>query len=128
MSAVTRPIETPRTSEVRDFLKTILLLELWVGLWVTLKNQFRPHITVEYPKETVELSPRFRGVPRLRFHPENGEERCIACHLCEQVSPDDCIHIVSEKKPEGTRKRLVSFELNFYRLSARGLCVDACAG
>ena len=54
-------------SGVRDFLKTILLLELWVGLWVTLKNQFRPHITVEYPKETVELSPRFRGVPRLRF-------------------------------------------------------------
>ncbi|HEX9428337.1 MAG TPA: NADH-quinone oxidoreductase subunit I, partial [Candidatus Polarisedimenticolia bacterium] len=54
----------PRTAPgFKDFLKTVLLAELWVGLWVTLKNQFRPHITVEYPKETVELSPRFRGVP-----------------------------------------------------------------
>src|SRR5262249_34768415 len=70
-------------------LRTVLLAELWVGLWTTLKNQFRPHVTVEYPKETVELSPRFRGTPRLRFDPATGEELCIACHLCEQVCPDD---------------------------------------
>jgi len=126
MSAVTRPIETPRTSELRDLLKTFLLLELWVGLWVTLKNQFRPHITVEYPKERVELSPRFRGVPRLRYHPESGEELCIACHLCETVCPDDCIHIVSEKKPDGKGKRLVSFEINYERCCFCGLCVDPC--
>ena len=115
-----------RSSAVKDFLKTILLLELWVGLWVTLKNQFRPHITVEYPKESVELSPRFRGVPRLRFHPESGEELCIACHLCETVCPDDCIHIVSEKKPDGKGKRLVSFEINYERCCFCGLCVDPC--
>lgn len=113
-------------SPILDALRSMLLLELWVGLWVTLKNQFRPHITVEYPKETVELSPRFRGVPRLRFHPENGEELCIACHLCETVCPDDCIHIVSEKKPDGKGKRLVSFEINYERCCFCGLCVDPC--
>ena len=110
----------------RDLLKMLLLLELWVGLWVTLKNQFRPHITVEYPKETVDLSPRFRGVPRLRFSPENGEELCIACHLCETVCPDNCIHIVSEKNPDGKGKRLVSFEINYERCCFCGLCVDPC--
>ena len=113
-------------SGFRHLLKTILLLELWVGLWVTLKNQFRPHITVEYPKERVELSPRFRGVPRLRYHPETSEELCIACHLCETVCPDSCIHIVSEKKPDGKGKRLVSFEINYERCCFCGLCVDPC--
>ncbi len=104
-------MEVKTASGPREFLKMLLLLELWVGLWVTLKNQFRPHITVEYPKERVELSPRFRGVPRLRFHPENGEELCIACHLCETVCPDNCIHIVSEKKPDGKGKRVVRDQL-----------------
>src|SRR5437867_6748805 len=124
MGATTRTVEAPRTTGAREILKTFLLLELWVGLWVTLKNQFRPHITVEYPKERVELSPRFRGIPRLRFHPESGEELCIACHLCETVCPDDCIHIVSEKKPDGKGKRLVSFEINLERCCFCGLCVD----
>src|SRR5439155_1697929 len=70
--------------------------------------------------------PRFRGVPRLRYHPESGEELCIACHLCETVCPDDCIHIVSEKKPDGKGKRLVSFEINYERCCFCGLCVDPC--
>lgn len=109
-----------------DWLRSILLAELWVGLWTTLKNQFRPHVTVEYPKETVPLSPRFRGAPRLRYHPGTGEELCIACHLCEVVCPDNCIHIVSEKKPEGKGKRLVSFEINLERCCFCGLCVDPC--
>ena len=74
----------------------------------------------------VELSPRFRGVPRLRYHPETGEELCIACHLCEVICPDECIHIVSEKKPEGKGKRLVSFEINYERCCLCGLCVDPC--
>ncbi|MFQ5878205.1 MAG: NuoI/complex I 23 kDa subunit family protein [Acidobacteriota bacterium] len=113
-------------SGLREALKTILLLELWVGLWTTLKNQFRPHVTVEYPRETVALPPRFRGMPRLRFNPKTGEELCIACHLCEQVCPDDCIHIVSEKKPDGKGKRLVSFQINYERCCLCGLCVDPC--
>jgi NADH-quinone oxidoreductase subunit I len=111
---------------VKGLVRSFLLTELWVGLWTTLKNQFRPHVTVEYPKETVELSPRFRGAPRLRYHPETGEELCIACHLCEVVCPDECIHIVSEKKPEGKGKRLVSFQINLERCCFCGLCVDPC--
>ena len=108
------------------WLRSILLAELWVGLWTTLKNQFRPHVTVEYPKETVALAPRFRGAPRLRYDPATGQELCIACHLCEVVCPDNCIHIVSEKKPEGKGKRLVSFEINLERCCFCGLCVDPC--
>jgi NADH-quinone oxidoreductase chain I len=114
------------TGGLGETLRRFLLLELWVGLWVTLKNQFRPHITVEYPKETVELSPRFRGVPRLRYHPETGQELCIACHLCEVICPDNCIHIVSEKKKDGKGKQLVSFEINYERCCFCGLCVDPC--
>ena len=121
-----RVIRVPRPSPIRDALRTYLLLELWVGLWTTLKNQFRPHITVEYPRETVELAPRFRGMPRLRFDPTSGEELCIACHLCEIVCPDECIHIVSEKNPDGKGKRLVSFQINYERCCLCGLCVDPC--
>jgi NADH-quinone oxidoreductase chain I len=123
LAIVVDPSRSSRTGEV---LKTILLLELWVGLWTTLKNQFRPHVTVEYPKERVDLEPRFRGMPRLRFDPKNGEELCIACHLCEIVCPDECIHIVSEKNPIGKGKRLVSFEINYERCCLCGLCVDPC--
>ena len=123
MATVVDPSRSSRTGEV---LKTILLLELWVGLWTTLKNQFRPHVTVEYPRERVDLEPRFRGMPRLRFDPKNGEELCIACHLCEIVCPDECIHIVSEKNPIGKGKRLVSFEINYERCCLCGLCVDPC--
>ena len=119
-------VVTAPTSGVGEILKKFLLLELWVGLWTTLKNQFRPHVTVEYPRETVKLASRFRGVPRLRFHPKSGEELCISCHLCEIVCPDDCIHIVSEKNPTGKGKRLVSFEINYERCCYCGLCVDPC--
>jgi NADH-quinone oxidoreductase subunit I len=107
-------------------LRSFLLLELFLGLWVTLKNQFRPHITIEYPKETPVLPPRFRGMPRLRRHPETGVELCVACHLCETACPAQCIHIVSEKNPEGKGKRVVSFEINYERCCLCGLCVDPC--
>ena len=85
MGATTRPVGAPRTSGLRDVLKTFLLLELWVGLWVTLKNQFRPHITVEYPKERVDLSPRFRGVPRLRFLCRAGQTAVSRETLLQEV-------------------------------------------
>lgn len=65
-------------------------------------------------------------MPRLRYHPKTEAELCIACHLCETVCPDDCIHIVSEKKPDGKGKQLVSFEINYERCCFCGLCVDPC--
>ena len=111
---------------MRKFLQKVLLLELMQGLWVTLKNQFRPHITVEYPRETLEYAPRFRGVPRLRRDPETAEELCISCLLCEAICPTECISIVSEKKPDGKGKQLVSFSINYERCCFCGLCVDPC--
>ena len=107
-------------------LRKVLLLELGQGMWVTLKNQFRPHITVEYPRETIEFAPRFRGVPRLRKNPETGEELCVACLLCEAACPTECICIVSEKKADGKGKSLVSFTINYERCCLCGLCVDPC--
>ena len=71
---------------VRDFLNTYLLTELWRGLWVTGGNMFARKITVHFPEEKTPQSPRFRGLHALRRYP-NGEERCIACKLCEAVCP-----------------------------------------
>ena len=75
---------------VRGFFKTFLLWELLQGLWVTLKNLFRRKVTINYPEEKTPQSARFRGLHALRRYP-NGEERCIACKLCEEACPVDAI-------------------------------------
>ena len=107
-------------------LRRFLLLELFAGLWITLKNFFRPHITIEYPREKPQLAPRFRGVPRLRYNPENGEELCVGCLLCEQICPDDCISIVVQPRPVGKGKMAKSFMIDYERCCFCGLCVDPC--
>jgi len=107
-------------------LNKLLLGEMWGGLWITLKNFFRPHVTLEYPKEKPALAPRFRGVPRLRFNPENGEELCVGCLLCEQICPDECISIVVMKRPTGKGKMAKSFIIDYERCCFCGLCVDPC--
>src|SRR5207247_10755163 len=84
-----------------SLLSRVLLLDLIKGLSVTLREQFRPHTTVEYPRERLELKPRFRGVPRLRNHPEHGEALCIGCNQCEIACADNCITVVAEVRPEG---------------------------
>ena len=71
---------------VTRYLKSLLLLELFQGLWVTLRFFFTPKFTINYPEEKTPLSNRFRGLHALRRYP-NGEERCIACKLCEAVCP-----------------------------------------
>jgi NADH-quinone oxidoreductase subunit I len=75
---------------VLNFLKTLLLLELLQGLWVTGKGLFQRKVTVNYPEEKTPQSTRFRGLHALRRYP-NGEERCIACKLCEEACPVDAI-------------------------------------
>jgi NADH-quinone oxidoreductase subunit I len=107
-------------------IRRILLVELLSGMWITLKNLFRPHITMEYPREKPDLAPRFRGVPRLRRDPENGEELCVGCLLCEQICPDDCISIVVDKRPTGKGKMAKSFIIDYERCCYCGLCVDPC--
>ena len=80
---------------MRNIIKTFALWELLKGLSVTLKNLFRRKITIQYPEEKTPQSPRFRGLHALRRYP-NGEERCIACKLCEAVCPALAITIESD--------------------------------
>lgn len=106
--------------------RRFFLVELFAGMWITIKNHFRPHITIEYPREKPDLAPRFRGVPRLRRDPETAEELCIGCLLCEQICPDDCISIVVDKRPGGKGKMAKSFIIDYERCCFCGLCVDPC--
>src|SRR2546430_16759430 len=84
-------------------LKTFLLPELLKGLMVTARTLFSRKYTLNYPEEKTPQSPRFRGLHALRRYP-NGQERCIACKLCEAVCPAVCITIDSEVAPDGTRR------------------------
>jgi NADH-quinone oxidoreductase subunit I len=91
------------TEKIREFFKTFLLLELLKGMAVTGRHLFSRKITVQYPEERTPQSHRFRGLHALRRYP-NGEERCIACKLCEAVCPALAITIESEQRDDGTRR------------------------
>lgn len=109
--------------------KRFLLSELLQGMQVTLIHFFRglrEPFTVQYPEERLPLQPRFRGYPRLRSHPETGEELCIACLQCEKICPDECIKIEGEPHPSGRGKRAKSFVIDYERCCLCGLCVDPC--
>ena len=88
---------------MRNPVKTFLMTELARGLRLTFSNLFVKKITVQYPEEKTPQSPRFRGLHALRRYP-NGQERCIACKLCEAVCPALAITIESEVGPDGTRR------------------------
>ena len=74
---------------VRSVFKTFLLTDLLLGLWLTVRTLFRKKFTVNYPEEKTPQSPRFRGLHAQRRYP-NGEERCIACKLCEEIGRASC--------------------------------------
>ena len=105
-------------------LKTLTLWELLKGLSVTLRNMFRPKITVQYPEDKTPQSPRFRGLHALRRYP-NGEERCIACKLCEAVCPALAITIESDVSPDGTR-RTTRYDIDLFKFIYCGFCEEAC--
>ena len=109
---------------IRSFFKTFLLWELLQGLWVTLKNMFRPKVTINYPEEKTPQSPRFRGLHALRRYP-NGEERCIACKLCEAVCPALAITIESEQRADGTR-RTTRYDIDLIKCIFCGFCEESC--
>jgi NADH-quinone oxidoreductase subunit I len=104
--------------------RTWLLAELVRGLMLTGKYLFKKKITVEYPEERTPLSPRFRGLHALRRY-ASGEERCIACKLCEVVCPALAITIESEERDDGTR-RTTRYDIDMTKCIYCGLCQEAC--
>jgi len=109
---------------IRSFFSTYLLFELLKGMALTGKQLFRKKITVKYPEVKTPISPRFRGLHALRRYP-NGEERCIACKLCEAVCPAMAIHIESEKRDDGTR-RTTRYDIDMTKCIFCGMCEEAC--
>ncbi|GMR17351.1 MAG: NADH-quinone oxidoreductase subunit NuoI [Gammaproteobacteria bacterium] len=106
------------------YIKTFALWELWLGLSVTFRSFFRRGTTVLYPEEKTPQSPRFRGLHALRRYP-NGEERCIACKLCEAVCPALAITIESDVGADGTR-RTTRYDIDLFKCIYCGFCEEAC--
>ncbi|HEY6095668.1 MAG TPA: NADH-quinone oxidoreductase subunit NuoI [Gallionellaceae bacterium] len=106
------------------FFKSFLLLELLKGMSVTGKYFFSRHITVQYPDEKTPQSFRFRGLHAQRRYP-NGEERCIACKLCEAVCPAMAISIESEQREDGTR-RTTRYDIDLTKCIFCGFCEESC--
>lgn len=109
---------------INHYLRSFFLWELFVGLSLTVKYFFKKKITVQFPEETTPLSPRFRGALALRRYP-NGEERCIACKLCEAVCPALAITIESEPREDGSR-RTTRYEIDAFKCIYCGLCEESC--
>jgi NADH-quinone oxidoreductase subunit I len=109
---------------LKDFLSSFMLLELFKGLRITGKYFFARKITVQFPEEKTPLSPRFRGLHALRRY-ENGEERCIACKLCEAVCPALAITIESEQRADGTR-RTTRYDIDLTKCIFCGFCEESC--
>jgi NADH-quinone oxidoreductase subunit I len=104
--------------------RNLLLLELLSGLKTTFTYLFRPRVTINYPYEKGPLSPRFRGEHALRRYP-NGEERCIACKLCEAICPALAITIEAEPRADGSR-RTTRYDIDMTKCIYCGLCQEAC--
>lgn len=104
--------------------RTVFLTELVAGLGLTLRYFFRPKVTLNYPYEKGPLSPRFRGEHALRRYP-NGEERCIACKLCEAICPAQAITIEAEPRDDGSR-RTTRYDIDMVKCIYCGLCEEAC--
>jgi len=106
------------------FFKSLFLLELMKGLSVTGRHLFVRKFTLHYPEEKAPISPRFRGLHALRRYP-NGEERCIACKLCEAVCPALAITIESEMRADGTR-RTTRYDIDLSKCIFCGFCEESC--
>ncbi len=109
---------------ITHYFKSLMLKELLVGLSVTGRYFFRPKYTIRYPDERTPKSNRFRGLHALRRYP-NGEERCIACKLCEAVCPALAITIDSEQRADGTR-RTTRYDIDLFKCIFCGFCEESC--
>jgi NADH-quinone oxidoreductase subunit I len=111
-------------TRVKEILGSLMLSELIKGLALTGKYAFSRKITVQYPEEKTPISPRFRGLHALRRYP-NGEERCIACKLCEAVCPAMAITIESAQREDGTR-RTTRYDIDLTKCIFCGFCEESC--
>ena len=109
---------------MNHYVKSFLLIELFKGLMLTGKYLFAKKITVQYPEEKTPMSARFRGLHALRRY-ENGEERCIACKLCEATCPALAITIESDQREDGSR-RTTRYDIDLFKCIYCGFCEEAC--
>jgi NADH-quinone oxidoreductase subunit I len=104
--------------------RSFMLSEIVKGMALTFKYMFKPRVTINYPYEKGPISPRFRGEHALRRYP-NGEERCIACKLCEAICPALAITIEAEPRDDGSR-RTTRYDIDMTKCIYCGLCAEAC--
>jgi NADH-quinone oxidoreductase subunit I len=109
---------------LQNFFKTFFLWELLKGLRLTGRFFWASKVTVLFPEEQTPVSPRFRGLHALRRYP-NGEERCIACKLCEAVCPALAITIEAAPRADGSR-RTTSYEIDLFKCIYCGFCEESC--
>jgi len=112
------------TSQLSKYVKSLTLIELLKGMRLTGRYFVSKGITIQYPEEKTPQSHRFRGLHALRRYP-NGEERCIACKLCEAVCPALAITIDSEQREDGTR-RTTRYDIDLFKCIFCGFCEEAC--
>ena len=110
--------------KLNRIIKTIFLIEFIRALVIAIKEIFKPKKTINYPFEKGKISPRFRGEHALRRYP-NGEERCIACKLCEAVCPAQAITIEAEPRKDGSR-RTTRYDIDMTKCIYCGLCEESC--
>lgn len=106
------------------YIKSFALYEIAVGMAMTLKYLFKPKVTINYPYEKSPVSPRFKGEHALRRY-ANGEERCIACKLCEAICPAQAILIEAEERSDGSR-RTTRYDIDMTKCIYCGMCQEAC--
>ena len=110
--------------KISRIIKTIFLAEFISALIIAIKESFKPKKTINYPFEKGKISPRFRGEHALRRYP-NGEERCIACKLCEAICPAQAITIESAERKDGSRKT-TRYDIDMLKCIYCGLCEESC--
>lgn len=122
--ALRHRLQAQRGFALLDFVKSFMLWELLKGMAVTGRYMFARKVTVQFPEEKTPLSPRFRGLHALRRY-ENGEERCIACKLCEAVCPAMAISIESSVREDGSR-RTTRYDIDLTKCIFCGFCEESC--
>ena len=111
-------------SLIEQTMKSLFMIELLKGMGLTFRQMFSPKSTINYPYERAPISARFRGEHALRRYP-NGEERCIACKLCEAICPAQAITIEAEPRGDGSR-RTTRYDIDMVKCIYCGFCEEAC--